>query len=231
MHMNNHVKTPVIVAWSGGKDSAMMLHALRQSAEYEPVLLLTTVTENFDRISMHGVRRGLLARQAEAIGLPLHEVFIPWPCSNEMYEQRMREACDTLMARGLHTFAFGDLFLEDVRAYREANMKKAGMRAIYPLWGRDTVQLAREVMALGFKATLCCVDSRQIPAELAGHAYDETLLAALPPQADPCGENGEFHSFVWDGPIFSAPIPCVGGEVVIRDNFVYYDLLAKVDTA
>lgn len=218
-------KEPVICAWSGGKDSSLMVHALRQSAEYQPAMLLTTLTEPFERISMHGVRRDLLKRQSEAIGIPLHEVWIPWPCPNGMYEERMRAACEDLKGQGFRTFAFGDLFLEDVRAYREKNMQEVGMRAIYPLWGKNTTQLAGDFIRQGFQAYLCCVDTEQIGAEFAGRAYDAWLLADLPAKADPCGENGEFHTFVWNGPIFRHPVPCARGEVVIRDRFVYADLV------
>jgi uncharacterized protein (TIGR00290 family) len=219
-------KQPVILAWSGGKDSSLMLQALAQSAEYRPAMLLTTLTEEFQRISMHGVRQELLHAQADSLGLKLHEVWIPWPCANGVYEVRMQEACLQLKAQGLEVFAFGDLFLEEVRAYREENMKKAGMQAIYPLWGRETGALARRFIDEGFKAKLCCVDSAQIDASFAGREYDAQLLAELPAGADPCGENGEFHTFVYDGPVFKRPVACRAGEVVARGQFVYADLVA-----
>lgn len=223
-------KKPVVCAWSGGKDSAWMLQCLRQSTKYYPALLLTTLTEPFERISMHGVRRELLRLQAEALGVPLYEVWIPWPCANAVYEARMAGACDTLKARGFSLVAFGDLFLEEVRAYREEQMRKAGMQALYPLWGEDTRVLARRFIEAGFRARLCCVDNTQIPGHFAGREYDETLLSELPETADPCGENGEFHTFVYDGPIFQTPVPCLNGEVVIRDGrFVYCDLLCHAE--
>jgi diphthamide synthase (EF-2-diphthine--ammonia ligase) len=170
------------------------------------------------------VRRELLHAQAEALGLPLTEVWIPWPCPNETYEARMRETCLALKEKGMGVFAFGDLFLEEVRQYRERNLAALGLRGIYPLWGLDTSALAQRFIADGFRACLCCIDTGQIAAGFAGRDYDASLLKELPEGADPCGENGEFHTFVYDGPIFSRPIPCARGEVVIRDSFAYCDL-------
>ncbi|MBV8939669.1 MAG: ATP-binding protein, partial [Alphaproteobacteria bacterium] len=182
----------------------------------------------FSRISMHGVRRELLAAQARALGLPLWEVWIPWPCPNGIYEARMAEACAALKGQGFTTFAFGDLFLQDVRAYRERHMEEAGMRGIYPLWGSDTRQLARDFVAQDFHAFLCCVDTAQLSADFAGNSYDTALLDALPASVDPCGENGEFHTFVYDGPIFQWPVSCRTGEVVMRGQFAYCDLLPEM---
>lgn len=224
-------KESVICAWSGGKDSALMLQALRISREYAPAMLLTTVTEPFNRISMHGVRAELLERQATALGLPLYKVYIPWPCPNGVYEDRMAQAYVELKQQGYETFAFGDLFLEDVRAYRDRCLAQADMRAVYPLWGQETKRLARRFIDEGFRAVLCCVDSAQIPAGLAGRDYDAVLLADLPETADPCGENGEFHTFVTNGPGFSHGVPCIRGEVVIRDGFAYCDLLPAGEDA
>lgn len=169
--------------------------------------------------------------QAQALGLPLREVRIPWPCPNAIYEQKMREACLALKAQGYETFAFGDLFLEDIREYRNKNLAALGLSAIYPIWGRDTKTLARKFIALEFKAKLCCIDSKQIDARFAGRDYDAALLAELPESCDPCGENGEFHTFVYDGPIFSRPIICHTGEIVVRDQFIYCDIIPEKITA
>lgn len=191
-----------------------------------PRALITTVTSDFARISMHGVRRDLLRRQAEAIGLPLVEVEIPAACSNDVYEQRMGQALAQAPLTEAETIAFGDLFLADIRAYREERLRRVGKRAIFPLWGRDTDELAREFVAAGFEAILVCVDPRQLDPSFAGRRLDAELLADLPPHVDPCGENGEFHTFVYAGPIFSAPIGCRAGEIVERDGFVFCDVLA-----
>jgi uncharacterized protein (TIGR00290 family) len=213
------------LSWSGGKDSALALASLREADGVGPAALLTTVTETFDRISMHGVRRSLLRRQAEAVGLPLVEVAIPPACSNDVYESRMAAALASTALAGVDEFAFGDLFLEDVRAYRESRLAAAGKRARFPLWGAETAELARRFVEAGFRAVLVCVDPLALDGSFAGREYDERLLADLPPEADPCGENGEFHTFVYDGPIFEEAIPLVRGEVVERDGFVFADLL------
>lgn len=204
--------TPFALSWSGGKDSALTLRTLRREGR-EPEALITTVTDTYDRISMHGVRRELLARQAGALGIPLVEVVIPPGCVNDVYEARMAEA-----------FAFGDLFLEDVRAYREERLAAGGKRGLFPLWGRDTRELAREFIAAGFEAIIVCLDPRALDRSFAGRPYDEQLLAELPASVDPCGENGEFHTFVHAGPIFAEPIACETGEIVERDGFVFCDL-------
>jgi uncharacterized protein (TIGR00290 family) len=214
------------LSWSGGKDSALALWALRRE-QLEPEALITIITGAYDRISMHGVRRELLVRQAEALGLPLVEVVIPPACVIEIYEARMAEAFAVAPLSGIEAVAFGDLFLEDVRAYREERLAAAGKRGLFPLWGRDTAGLAREFLDAGFEARLVCIDPHVLDPSFAGRRYDERLLAELPPSVDPCGENGEFHTFVHVGPIFAAPIACKRGEVVERDGFVFCDLLLR----
>jgi uncharacterized protein (TIGR00290 family) len=212
------------LSWSGGKDSALTLWTLRREG-LEPAALITTVTDAYDRISMHGVRRELLARQAAATAIPLVEVRIPPACVNEVYETRMAEAFASPPLSAVEAVAFGDLFLEDVRAYREERLAANGMRGLFPLWGRDTGVLAQEFVAAGFQAFIACLDPRALDASFAGRAYDEQLLADLPASVDPCGENGEFHTFVHAGPIFTEPIACDPGEVVEREGFVFCDLV------
>ncbi len=212
------------LSWSGGKDSALALWTLRQSRR-EPCALITTITDGYDRISMHGVRRALLDRQAERVRLPLVPVLIPPSCVNEIYEARMAEAFASALLASVDEVAFGDLFLEDVRAYREERLAAAGKRALFPLWGRDTDALARSFIADGFEAVLVCVDPRKLDSSFAGRRYDPRLLAELPRPVDPCGENGEFHTFETNGPIFRESIRYERGEVVERDGFVYCDLL------
>jgi uncharacterized protein (TIGR00290 family) len=211
------------LSWSGGKDSALVLWTLRRE-RLEPEALITTVTERYERISMHGVRRELLVRQAEALGIPLVEVMIPPACVNDVYEVRMAEAFAAEPLSGVEAVAFGDLFLEDVRAYREERLTAGGKRGLFPLWGRDTTPLAQQFLAAGFEATLVCVDPHLLDSSFAGRRYDERLLAELPPGVDPCGENGEFHTFVHGGPIFAESIACETGEIVERDGFVFCDL-------
>jgi uncharacterized protein (TIGR00290 family) len=212
------------VSWSGGKDSTLALAAALADQALEVRALVTTVTAEYERISMHGVRRALLRRQAEALGLPLVEVPIAPRCSNEDYERAMREALARLAAEGVTGVVCGDLYLADVRAYRERLFAGVGLAGVYPLWGRDTRALAHEFVDAGYRAVLVCVDPRQIDRAFCGRDYDRALLAELPATADPCGENGEFHTFVHDGPIFHAPIPVARGEVVERDGFVFADL-------
>jgi uncharacterized protein (TIGR00290 family) len=219
---------PVLVSWSGGKDSAMALWEVRKAGGYEVAALLTTVTETYDRVSMHGVRRALLAKQAQAIGAPLHEVFIPPEASNSVYEVRMAEALRTYPERGVRSVVFGDIFLEDVRRYREAHLARIGMQGLFPLWKRDTRELMRDFLAAGFRAIVVCVDLKVLSAAFAGRMLDESFLRDLPPTVDPCGENGEFHSFVFDGPIFREPVHFLTGEVVIRGEFCFCDLLPCV---
>lgn len=214
-----------LLSWSSGKDAAYALHRLRLQAEVEVVGLLTTLNQAFERVAMHGVRETLLEAQAEAVGLPLWKVRLPWPCSNETYDAAMAEVCAQAAGSDISVVAFGDLFLEDVRAYREARLVGTGLEPNFPLWGEDTAALAQEMVASGLKATLACVDPRALPAGFAGRCFDETLLADLPPGVDPCGERGEFHTFVWDGPMFRTPVAVAAGEVVIRDGFAFADLV------
>ncbi|HWC08522.1 MAG TPA: ATP-binding protein [Solirubrobacterales bacterium] len=206
----------VALSWSGGKDSALALWVMREELGIEPVALLTTVTEDFDRVSMHGVRRELVRAQAEAAGLPLVEIGIPAACVNEVYEERMAAALAAPPLAEAGTMAFADLYLEEIRAYREQRLLGAGRKAMFPLWGLDTAALARRFIAAGFEATLVCVDPSQIDPAFAGRAYDQALLADLPAGADPCGENGEFHTFVHAGPVFGVPIAVAVGETVER---------------
>jgi uncharacterized protein (TIGR00290 family) len=214
----------ILVSWSSGKDSAWMLHVLREQATGEIGALLTTFNAEADRASMHGVRRELVAAQAEAAGLPLLDVPLPFPCSNADYEERMRAATARAVAEGFTHVAFGDLFLEDVRQYREERLKGTGLTPLFPLWGRPTPQLAREMIAGGLRSVLSTVDPRVLDASYAGRDYDAALLASLPPEVDPCGERGEFHSFAWAGPMFRHPIAIVRGDTVERDGFVFVDL-------
>ena len=227
------IRSPVVVAWSGGKDSSLALQALHASVDFEPVALLTTVTRDYDRISMHGVRRDLLHAQAESTGLPLVETMIDAKAGNASYEASMRGALDEIRTRfpDVRHLAFGDLFLGDVRAYRERQLAGTGFTPLFPVWGEKTAALARRFIADGFRATIVCVDTQQLDGAFAGRAFDEALLDELPGSADPCGENGEFHTFVADGPIFSFPIRCATGEHVLRDDrFAYCDLLLEPPT-
>ena len=216
---------PILLAWSSGKDSAWSLHALRQDPALQVVGLLTTLNEAYDRVAMHAVRRALLEAQAEAAGLPLVVVRIPSPCPNETYEAAMAAAVADARARGITGIAFGDLFLEDIRRYREKQMSGTGLSLHFPLWGRPTAALAEAMIDGGLQARITCVDPRVMPEDLAGAAFDRALLARLPAGVDPCGENGEFHTFAWDGPMFRRPVPVRGGEVVTRDGFVFADLI------
>jgi uncharacterized protein (TIGR00290 family) len=221
------VPEDVLFCWSGGKDSAMALHALRAAQDCRITALLTTITEEYDRISMHGVRRALLERQAESLGLPVHAVLIPPQCINATYEERMKEALAQYFARGVRRVAFGDIFLEDLRVYREKNLAQAGMQAMFPIWKRDTRELAREFVRLGFRAIAVCVDPCALDPSFAGRELDASFFADLPPGVDPCGENGEFHTFVFDGPVFKSPIDFRVGEKVLRDEFCFCDLLPE----
>jgi uncharacterized protein (TIGR00290 family) len=218
-------REPTLFCWSGGKDSAMALHALFQQRQFRTTALLTTVTEGYERISMHGVRRELLRLQAESIGLPLHEVRIPRRCLNAVYEARMEQALRIFYDQGVRKVAFGDIFLEDLRAYREQNLARMGMTALFPLWKRDTRELIRFFHAQRFRAMAICVDPKVVHPSFAGRELDESFFRDLPPAADPCGENGEFHTFVFDGPIFRRPILLRTGEVAHRDGFVFCDLV------
>ena len=212
------------LCWSSGKDSAWALHVVREQNEIEVVGLLTTVTGPYDRVSMHGVRVELLEAQAEAARLPLHQVAIPAPCPNEVYEEAMREAVEKAKSQGVTHMVFGDLYLEDIRAYRQTQLEGTGITPLFPLWGRPTAELARAMIAGGLVAYVTCLDPRKIPRDLAGHAFDEAFLARLPEGVDPCAENGEFHTCVTAGPMFRHPIPADVGETVERDGFVFADL-------
>jgi uncharacterized protein (TIGR00290 family) len=215
----------VLVSWSSGKDSAWALHVLRVRAEVEVVGLLCTLNAAHDRVAMHAVRRTLLEAQAAAVGLPLWPVPLPTPCPNDAYERAMRTALARARAERIAQVAFGDLFLADVRAYRERQLAGTGIAPLFPLWGAPTAMLAREMLAAGVCAHVTCVDPRRVSPELAGRRWDAAFLAALPAEADPCGENGEFHTFVSDGPMFSAPVAVRAGAIVAREGFVFADLL------
>lgn len=230
-HPNSVTPEPIALSWSGGKDSSLALAALRQDPRVDVVAALTSITRDYDRISIHGVRRALLEAQMRAIGLPLFEIALDPVSSNDAYEAGFRDAVERVRTvyPGVRRIAFGDLFLEDVRAYRERLVESVGMEAIFPLWGRPTPALAAEFVALGYRAHLVCVDTEQLPARYAGMSFDRALLDALPATADPCGERGEFHTFVSDGPIFAQPVAVARGEVVMRDaRFAYCDLLPVV---
>ncbi len=222
------MKAPIVMSWSGGKDSAIALHELLKSDEYEVVSLMTSVSEEYRRISHHGVREALLEEQARAIGIQLDKVYLPsgesGGCTNDVYEEIMRRVMNGYKARGIDTVGFGDLFLEDLRAWREANLAKAGMRGVFPIWKRDTTKVAQALIRLGYKAYLSCVEGKVGPG-FVGRLYDGDFLRALPPGIDSCGENGEFHSFVFDGPIFKWPVPVRVGEIVARDGRYYADIL------
>jgi uncharacterized protein (TIGR00290 family) len=221
-------RTRILLAWSSGKDSAWTLHVLRQRADVEVVGLLTTVNQAFDRVAMHAVRTELLAAQAAAVDLPLRTVEIPYPCSNAEYEAAMAAAMARARADGIEAVAFGDLFLEDVRRYREERMHGTGLTPLFPIWGMPTDALAREMIAAGLRARLTCVDPAKLPAAFVGREFDARLLADLAerhPDIDPCGERGEFHSFAYAGPMFRRAVELRGGDVVQRDGFVFADLL------
>jgi uncharacterized protein (TIGR00290 family) len=217
-----------LLSWSSGKDSAWALHLMRGRIAG----LLTTFNQSADRVAMHAVRRTLVEAQAAAAGLPLRAVDLPWPCSNEEYESRMAAACRAAVADGFEAIAFGDLFLRDVRAYRESKLAGSGLEPLFPLWEIPTHDLAREMIRSGLRARITCVDKKQLDARFAGREFDEALLADLPPSADPCGENGEFHTFAYDGPMFQRPIAVAAGELRDADGFVFADLLpAAVEAA
>lgn len=217
----------ILLSWSGGKDSAWALYRLRQAGEFEVGGLLTTVNERFRRVAIHGFREELLDRQAERAGLPLWKVDLPFPCSNEQYETRMAMVCERAVKEGFAGIAFGDLFLEEIRAYREAKLAGTGLEPLFPVWGTPTDRLAEEMMAAGLRARLTCIDPKKIPAELAGREWDRTLLQELPSGVDPCGENGEFHTFCWAGPMFSGEIRVEAEERVERDGFIYAELVER----
>jgi uncharacterized protein (TIGR00290 family) len=217
-----------LLAWSSGKDSAWSLHVLRARDDVEVVGLLTTINEAFDRVAMHAVRTELLRAQAEAVDLPLWPVPIPWPCSNAEYEAAMTAVLARAVSAGVSAVAFGDLFLDDIRRYREDRLKESGLRPLFPLWGSPTRALATRMVEVGLRARLTCIDPAKLPASFAGRDFDAALLAELPPSVDPCGENGEFHTFAHAGPMFRHPIAIRTGEVVTRDGFVFADLQPEV---
>jgi uncharacterized protein (TIGR00290 family) len=217
------------VAWSSGKDSLWALHVARQMPDLEIIGLMTTITATYARVSMHGVRETLLEMQAQALGLPLYKALIPTPCSNEAYQEIMKQAIAQAQAEGVTRMIFGDLFLPDIRAYREQQLAPTGIEAVFPLWGKDTDALAREMIAGGLQAYLTCVDPRKIDQAFAGRRFDSELLEQLPAGVDPCGENGEFHSFAYAGPDFAAPLEVVVGETVERDGFVFTDILPATE--
>lgn len=218
------MKKKILISWSSGKDSAWALHVLRQSGEYEVVGLLTTMNAAFNRVAMHGTRRELVEAQAEAAGLPLRLVPLPWPCSNEQYEAAMREACRRAVADGVEAIAFGDLFLEDVRRYREEKLAGTGLTPVFPLWGLPTHALVAEMIAAGMRARIVCVDPAKLPREFAGRDLNEAVLASMPAEVDPCAERGEFHTVAYAGPMFRSAIPVESGEIVERDGFVFADV-------
>lgn len=224
----NHPKPRprVLLAWSSGKDSAWALHVLRQAGDVDVVALLTTFNQEFDRVAMHAVRRSLVEAQAEVAGLPLIDVPLPWPCSNDDYEAAMTAALATARSRyAISHVAFGDLFLEDVRQYRESRLRDTGLTPLFPLWGLPTQALARSMVRGGLKARITCIDPRSLDPAFVGRNFDAAFLDDLPDGVDPCGERGEFHSFAHDGPMFSKPIPVQLGEIVTREGFVFADLL------
>ncbi len=216
---------PIALCFSGGKDSAMALQEIRRRGEYRVAELVTTVTDAYDRVSMHGVRRTLLRRQAESLGLPATEVVVPPESSNAIYEREMRKAFSNIRDKGISQVAFGDIFLEDLRDYRERQLAASGLTCLFPLWRKPTRSLARTFIEEGFRAVTVCVNSKVLDESFAGRPFDTTFLNDLPSSVDPCGENGEFHTFVFDGPIFSRPIEFAHGETVERDGFFFHDLL------
>jgi uncharacterized protein (TIGR00290 family) len=213
----------VLLSWSSGKDSAWALHCLRCQPDIELVGLLTTLNSEFQRVAMHGTRRSVLEAQASAAQLPLWIVPLPWPCSNEIYEQRMAEVCERAVSEHVEAFAFGDLFLPDVRAYREKQLEPTGLEPLFPLWQLPTATLAHDKIAGGLRSRVACVDTKQLPGSFAGREFNAAFLRDLPPQVDPCGERGEFHTCVYDGPMFAAPLQLQAGEVVDRDGFMFAD--------
>lgn len=213
------------MSWSSGKDSAFALYEAQRSGMADIVGVLTTVNEVYDRVAMHGVRSALLDRQIAALGLPCIKVPLPSPCPNEIYEARMTEAVAQIKAQGVRHMVFGDLYLEDIRAYREEKLSASGMEGIFPLWKRNTAALAGEMIDSGLVAHIVCLDPKRIDRKFAGRQFDRALLAELPPGIDPCGENGEFHTVVSAGPMFNKPIPITVGETVERDGFVFTDVM------
>jgi uncharacterized protein (TIGR00290 family) len=215
----------IFLSWSGGKDSSLALYEIQKAGIHNVAALVTTITEDYDRISMHGVRVALLEQQAEALGIPLKKVLIPKDATNNVYEARMRALLEDGLREGIDAVAFGDIFLEDLKIYREKNLAQLGMTGIFPIWKRDSAELAQTFIKLGFKAALSCIDTKFLAPSFAGRAYDQDLLRDLPANVDPCGENGEFHSFAFDGPIFKHPILHTIGVVERRDRYCFCDLV------
>jgi uncharacterized protein (TIGR00290 family) len=213
------------MSWSSGKDSTLALHAVREAGDVEVTGLVTTLNSTAQRVAMHAVRRSLLEAQAHALDLPLHVVELPWPCPNDVYEERMSNAVTAARISGVEAMVFGDLFLEDVRRYREHSLEGSGLEPLFPLWQRPTAEVAHDLVTLGVRAVITCVDPQLAPREIAGRWYDEELLASLPPNVDPCGENGEFHTFAVDGPGFALPVDVTVGETIERDGFVFTDVV------
>jgi uncharacterized protein (TIGR00290 family) len=215
----------ILLSWSSGKDSVWALHLLRQQPDIEVAALLTSFNSAADRVAMHAVPRALVDTQASRTGIPQWSVDLPWPCSNAQYEERMRDVCQRALAEGITAIAFGDLFLQDIRDYRERQLQGTGLEPLFPVWEIPTTKLARDMIAAGVKAKITCVDPAQVDRAFAGCDFDQALLDSLPPGVDPCGENGEFHTFVYDAPVFSSPIAVSMGEIVERDGFVFADVL------
>jgi uncharacterized protein (TIGR00290 family) len=220
-------KEPVVIAWSGGKDSMLALHLIRETGELDVVAGLTTIAEEQDRVCMHGVRRSVLRRQAQALRLPLDEILLPLNPPNTVYEAGFAAALERWKVRGVRRIVFGDIFLADLKAYRDAFLASLGMSGIYPLWQMDSRSLVMKFLDLGYAAMLVCIDTRVLPGQFAGRALDRSLLAELPPEVDWCGENGEFHTLVWNGPQFSAPLDLETGEASLRDGFMYRDIALR----
>jgi uncharacterized protein (TIGR00290 family) len=225
------MKKKLLLSWSSGKDSAWSLHLLRQQGEYELAGLVTTINQAYDRVAMHSTRREIVEQQAEAAGLPLITVPLPWPCSNADYEQIMAALCRNAVDQGVTAMAFGDLFLEDIRAYRERQLQGTGLEPVFPLWRIPTRQLAEDMIAEGLRARLVCVDPKKLPSSFAGRDFDQQFLADLPSGVDPCGENGEFHTCVYAGPMFSKEISIESGERMERDGFCFCDVLPTALTS
>ncbi|MDA2919515.1 diphthine--ammonia ligase [Desulfobacterota bacterium AH_259_B03_O07] len=216
----------VLLSWSGGKDSALALYEINKSENFNIIALITTITDQYNRVSMHGIRTTLVEQQAKSIGLPLERILISKNASNNEYESKLNEVLINHSERGINSVVFGEIFLEDVKKYREDLLKKIGMKGVFPIWKRASQKLARQFIDLGFKAVITCIDSEAIDQSFSGREYNDQFLSDLPAEVDPCGENGEFHSFVYDGPIFKDPILHSKGDIVLRDNRFYYcDLL------
>lgn len=219
------MKEPVLLGWSGGKDSALALYEIHKESKYD-ITLLTTITDDYKRISMHGVREDLLKTQAKSLNLPLEKIYITKNCSNEEYDQQMEKVLKKYLSSGYKSMIFGDIFLQDIREYREKNLSKVGMKAVFPLWNKSTAELSRTFILNKFKSIITCIDNTVLDESFVGRIYDESFINDLPPLVDPCGENGEFHTFVFNGPLFKSPIKYTKGEIVLRnDRFYFCDLL------